>query len=154
MLFDKKTVLMTDPENSDEKNHLLYVIGVVAAKVIANARPLAHKFKKLLPSHHKHENAATEHSPALAFVLKPYPLQETKNADTIKLLLKIQRKYLEAVAKFKCNDPEFLKLLGLLEDLDIDDSVREAAEKQVMKACQEFGELIIHGDLLTVKERL
>jgi hypothetical protein len=40
--------------------------------------------------------------------------------------------------------------LTLLEDVEAEVSVREAAEERVMKVCQEYGEDISHGDLLTV----
>ena len=120
-------------------------------KVIGDARTEAAKLKKLLPPHHKHENSDRDLSPALTFIVKPYAYQETKNADTIQLLIKMQRSYLEAVAAFKGNCPKFLRLLRILEDPDIDEDTRHAAELEVKEACLEYGELILHGDLLTVK---
>ena len=67
------------------------------------------------------------------------------------MLVRIQREYLDFVSKFRGDDPEFKKLLSHLEDLDIDDEAREMAERKVKEACLEYGELILHGDLLTVK---
>ena len=78
-------------------------------------------------------------------------LQETKNPDTIKLRLRIQRQYLKDVAKYKGNAPGFLRLLAILEDTDVAVEVREDAEKRVKEAANEFGAWIGHGDLLTVK---
>ena len=51
----------------------------------------------------------------------------------------------------KDNDPEFARLLSLLEDPNVADDVREGAEKRVMEAVIQFGVWIGHGDLLTVK---
>ena len=58
---------------------------------------------------------------------------------------------MKRVAKFKGDDPKFLRLLALLEDEDVDNDVREDAERQVMEAVLDFGVWIGHGDLLTVK---
>ena len=77
--------------------------------------------------------------------------QETKNPDTIKLLLRIQRQYLKCVAKSREDEVSFLQILNILEDTDADTEKREDAEKYVMEAVLEFGEWIGHGDLLTVK---
>ena len=150
-LFNKGQVLLGLDQNKEERDHLLYVIGVAAGRVIAEVRPEAAKLKKFLPAHHKHENSEKKITPAMAFIIKPYALQETKNPDTIKLLLKIQRQYLRSVAKSKGDDPSFLNLLRVLEDAEIDEPEREAAEETVKIACLEFGELVLHGDLLTVK---
>ena len=83
--------------------------------------------------------------------MKPHPLQETKNSDTIKLLFRNQKHYLLSVAKSLNDDPDFHKLLLLLENLEVEDNVREEAEKAVMKACLEYGEWWSSGDQLTVK---
>ena len=127
------------------------IVGMMAAKVIAEARPIASKFKNLLPRHHVHKNSGTRRAPASAFILKPHPFQETKNADIIQLLIRIQREYLGFVSRYLGEDPEFMKLISYLEDPDIDEETREMAESKVKEACMEYGELILHGDLLTVK---
>ena len=54
------------------------------------------------------------------------------------------------MAKFKIDDPQFSRLLKLLEDSEASDTVREDAERKVMEAVEEFGVWIGHGDLLTV----
>lgn len=83
-------------------------------------------------------------------IQKPYPLQETKNAHTVRLLLRLQRKYLRDVSSWKKEDPDFLKDLNLLEDCDADAALREVAEVRVKAVCLLYGEFISHGDLLTV----
>ena len=127
------------------------MIGVAAGRVIAEARPVAHKLKQFLPSHHEHENSARKLTPSMAFILKPYALQETRNPDTIKLLISIQRQYLRAVAKSNEDEPSFLQMVKLLEDPEVNEIEREAAEVAVKTACLAFGEIVLHGDLLTVK---
>ena len=153
-LFDKELVLLGHEQNTEERDHLLFVIAVAAARILAEERPEASKLKKYLPAHHKHENSDKKLVPAMAFIIKPYALQETKNPDTIKLLIKIQRQYLKAVAKSKDDDPSFLHLLMLIEDPEAVEVEREEAEEMVKKACLDFGEWIGHGDLLTVKGRV
>ena len=58
---------------------------------------------------------------------------------------------MRTVARSKGDDPSFLNLLKMLEDPEATETEREAAEVEVKAACLEFGELILHGDLLTVK---
>lgn len=74
-LFDKKLLLMDEAENRDERDHLLTVIGLEAAKVLVAARPNASVLSKYLPRHHKHQNSDKKLTPALSFILKPYPYQ-------------------------------------------------------------------------------
>ena len=150
-LFTKEQVLLGTEENKKELDHLISVICMSVAKIIAKKRSSASKLSKFLPSHHKHSTSEKNLVPAVSFILKPYALQETKNPDTIKLLIRIQRKFLESVARSKNNDPAFMALILKLEDLTISNEEREAAEATVMEAVLQYGVWIGHGDLLTVK---
>ena len=149
--FCKEQVLLGTEQNRDEREHLLYVVGVAAGKILASNRPEAKKLAGYLPAHHNHQNAHLKPTPAITFILKPYPYQETKNPDMIKLLIRIQRQFLQAVAKTMENDPDFIAKHRLLEDPDADSEVRESAEKDVMEVVLKFGIWIGAGDLLTVK---
>ena len=75
-LFSKEQVLLGTEQNKDERDHLLYVVGIEVGKILAANRPNAEKLKKYLPSHHLHQNSAVKQTPAVTFVLKPYPYQE------------------------------------------------------------------------------
>ena len=151
-LFKPETVLLTIDENKEEKEHLMYVFAVGVGRVLAKVAPEEAKvLGKLLPTHHSHANSARVLVPAEVVIEPPYPFQETKNADTIQLCLKRQRKFLKRVAVFMGHEPEFMKNLKLLEDSEADREVREAAEEEVKKVIQVYGEDISHGDLLTVK---
>ena len=79
-LFCKEQVLLGAEQNKDELEHLRYVIGVETGKILAANRPKAAKLAKYLPVHHKHENSEVKPTPAITFILKPYPLQETKES--------------------------------------------------------------------------
>ena len=79
-LFCKEQVLLGSEQNTDEREHLRYVIGVEAGKILAANRPKAAKLARYLPAHHKHENSEVKPTPAITFILKPYPLQETKGS--------------------------------------------------------------------------
>ena len=96
-----------------------------------------------------HANSERKLIPAMTFILKPYLYQETKNPDTIKILIRIQRQFLRSVAKSKGDQAAFLKLLKLSEDPEEEE--REGVEEIVEKAVLEFGEWVGYGDLLTVK---
>ena len=151
-LFKKEQVLLGLDQHKEERDHLLYVVAVAVAKVLVEGRPEASsKLAKYLPAHHKHQNSAKKLVPAISFIVKPYPYQETKNPDTIKLLLRIQRQFLRCVAKSKGDNLSFLLLLAKLEDAEAPDDEREAAEGHVMAAVIDFGVWVGHGDLLTVK---
>ena len=150
-LFSKDQVLLGASQNKSEREHFHEVVAVALGKVLAARRPEARKLLKFLPAHHQHENSSVKVTPAVTFLIKPYPYQETKNPDTIKLLIRVQRQYLEVVAKSKNDDPDFLKLLHMLEDPEADAREREKAEQLVHEAVLSFGEWVGHGDLLTVK---
>jgi hypothetical protein len=149
-LFCKEEVLLGSDQNKLEREHFMEVIAIAVGRVLASRRPEAKKLLQFLPAHHKHQNSGKKLTPALTFIVKPYPYCETKNPDTIKLLLRIQRQFLEAVAKSRCDDdPEFGKLLPLLEDAELEVERREEAENMVKEAVQIYGEWVGHGDLLT-----
>jgi hypothetical protein len=113
-LFCKEEVILGSDQNKLEREHFMEVIAIAVGRVLASRRPEAKKLLQFLPAHHKHQNSGKKLMPALTFIVKPYPYCETKNPDTIKLLLRIQRQFLEAVAKSRCDDdPEFGKLLSI-----------------------------------------
>ena len=150
-LFCKEEVLLGSERNKEELEHFRYVVAVAAGKILASIRPDAKILGKYLPRHHKHENSNKKLSPAITFILKPYPYQETSNPDMIKLLVRIQRQFLNAVAKTQQHDPSFAKMLTLLEEPEADLEEREKAEEHVKSVVQRYGEWIGGGDLLTVK---
>ena len=150
-MFRKDVFLLNSEDNKAEKEHLLHVVGTAVCKILASRRPEAKKLAHFLPAHHHHQNSNRKLTPALTFIMKPYPYQETKNPDTIKLMIRIQRQYLQSVARSLGNNPKFLHLLKLLEDPDADTDEREMAEEEVKAAVMVFGEWVGHGDLLTVK---
>ena len=150
-LFCKEEVLLGAEQNKEERDHLLYVVGVAAGKILASNRPEAKKLASYLPAHHLHQNSHLKPTPAITFILKPYPYTETKNPDMIKLMIRIQRQFLHAVAKAQECEQDFLVKLKLLEDPDAENEVRENAEKEVKEVVLKFGVWIGAGDLLTVK---
>ena len=150
-LFNTKLVLLNTEENKSEKEHFENLVAVAVGRILSARRQEAKKLANFLPAHHTHQNSDKKLTPALTFILKPYPYQETKNPDTIKLLIRIQRQFLHAVARSKGDDADFLHLLKLLEDADADNEEREKAESIVKKSVQKYGEWVGHGDLLTVK---
>ena len=105
-LFSKEELFLGNKKHEKEVKHLKKVLAIGVARILSDARPEARHLQKLLPKHHEHENSKKELSPALTFILKPYPYQETKNPDTIKLLLRLQRQFLRYAYRspsFQCN---------------------------------------------------
>ena len=150
-LFSMEQILLGSEQNKEELKHFKYVVALAAGKVLASKRPDAKKLAAHLPAHHIHKNSKKKLTPAITFIKKPYPYNETKNPDMIKLLVRIQRQFLQSVAKTRENEPDFLLKLKLLEDPGAETEEREKAEKEVRKAVLDYGEWIGAGDLLTVK---
>ena len=69
----------------------------------------------------------------------------------IKLMIRIQRQFLRAVAKTQEDEENFVSKLRMLEDPDADVEAREQAEQDVKEAVLKFGVWVGAGDLLTVK---
>ena len=97
-MFCKEQVLLGLNQHEEERNHLLEVIAIEVIRILCERRPEAKKLEKFLPRHHQHSNSNKEMKPAVVFIKKPYALQETKNPDTIKLLIRIQRQHLRYVS--------------------------------------------------------
>ena len=150
-LFSKEQVLLGSDQNQSELEHFRYVVGVAVGRVLVSRRSNAKVLAKHLPSHHIHRHSDKNLSPALTFILKPYPYQETKNPDMIKLMIRIQRSYLQTVGRCMKEGSDYQQKLELLEDVDADPEEREEAEKYVMEVAMRYGEWLGGGDLLTVK---
>ena len=150
-LFTKDEVLLGSERNKEELEHFLTVMGIAVGKILVNNRSEAKKLKDHLPAHHTHKYSHVKRTPAITFIVKPYPYQETKNPDMIKLLIRIQRQLLNSVAKAFGNEPGFLEKLKMLEDPDVANDVRVKAEEEVLEKVKIFGVWIGSGDLLTVK---
>ena len=75
-IFNSNEFLIGLEEHTEERNHFLQVIAIAAAKILIKARPDAcHHFAQYLPNHHCHENSEKTLSPALTYIVKPYPYQ-------------------------------------------------------------------------------
>lgn len=150
--MNKYMIMMGEEQHQMEREHLKHIITLAGAAAVGELRPdFKAKVGKFIPAHHKHEHSWRKLSAALTFIKKPYPYQETKNPDTIKLLIRIQRSFLQSVAGSREDEVEFRGLLELLEDPNAEEEKRKAAEMTVHNAVKLYGEWIGHGDLLTVK---
>ena len=151
-LFCLDTVLLSHAVNQEEKHHLTHqVLAVGVGHILAKERPEKAKvLAKHLPNRHRHINSDKKLTPAQVVVNKPYPYMETKNSDTVLLCLQRQKLYLQRVASWMQQDQGFLKDLALLQDCEVEETMRVAAESRVKAVCLVYGENISHGDLLTV----
>jgi hypothetical protein len=69
----------------------------------------------------------------------------------VKFALKVQAEHLEEVAEYMGCEPLFMADLAMLQDADAAEEVREQAEERVMAANRQYGEMLGHGDQLTVE---
>ena len=141
--FTIDKVLLQSPVNAEEREQLVRLIAKGFARTLATARPRAEKLGKFLRLQKK---KVPQH---IVNTDKIYACNETSHSDMVRLGYQVQSEYLEVVANYKEGDPVFLADLKLLEDVDADDEVREAAEARVRAAVEEYGCWVGYGDQLT-----
>ena len=146
-LITPELLLLNSPANIQERDELLAFLVREWAAVLGERREeSAAILAKLLPRKSKLSG-----QPAmLVSVHKLHPCRETSHADMLTFLMKVQGDHLEQVA-VAVNSESFRADLKLLQDAEVEEEVREAAELRVHLANLEYGEMIGHGDQLTVE---
>ena len=150
-LFNEETFLITSETNKPRLQRLKNVIFTVLASTISSNFNGFQFLNKEFPLHHENPNKETSTIPTDTHVEKPFYLKETATLDMVKILNKIVERYLEILAEMMGDDKEkFLEMVTLARDKDTPMDIRKDAEDFIKKASREQGELIIHGDQLTV----
>ena len=155
-LFTTKLLVLNAHE--EEKIHLEKVIATEIVKLLSTMRPDEFgNLSKYLPSHHQHPLADMPVKPAETYVGTRY-FQENRNDEVIEMVESIQRDFLDRISKMKDNDAQFLKDYEVIYtplpkcgETESEKILREEAEHRIAEVVREFGELIVHGDLLTIK---
>ena len=147
-LINPQLLLLNSPANDSERTELVSLLCREWATVLAKRRKeSAAILAKLLPRQSK----LSGQPPMTCSVSKLYPCQETLDSDMMSFLLQVQLDHLEQLAASVGQDPTFRADLALLQAVDVEVEVREAAEARVHKVNLAYGELIGHGDQLTVE---
>ena len=147
-LITPQFLLLNSPANSSERADLLALLCREWASTLAKRRKeSATILAKLLPRQSK----LTGQPAMICSVAKLHPCQETSTADMLSFLIEVQKDHLEHVAASTGQDPAFRADLALLQDMEVEVEVREAAEERVHKVNLAYGEMIGHGDLMTVE---
>ena len=151
-LFDtEKLLMLTDEHNKEEKDNMIALLARRWGRVLSEQRPdRAAKLGDLLKATHPHSCTRKRHPATKAYVNGLHPHQETSYSQMIHYGYIVQNLYLDLVAEHEGRSTEFMAQLKLLQDESAEVEVREAAEKLVHEACQDYGEFIGHGDQLTV----
>jgi hypothetical protein len=150
-LFNIKLLLLYSPGNAEALRHLQAVICKDWGRMLAVRRgERAAKLGRLLPKHLPHSCSAEKIQPITCTVNKLYPCQETSHSDMLDLVMLVQKEHLDQVAEYMGRTPQFMADLALIQDQNAMAEAREAAETRVHAATQSYGEMIGHGDLLTV----
>ena len=136
-------VLLHSPGNEVERCHLERKISLGWAQVLAQSRPRAEKLGEYLKTPKK------KVPPAVVNTDKIYPCNETSHAEMVRLAYQLQSEHLHLVASYKGFDKQLVSDLKILEDVDVDEEEREAAEQRVHEASEDFGCWIGYGDQLT-----
>ena len=141
-------LLLNSPANASDRSKLISFVCREWASVLAKRRKeSAAILGKLLPRQSK----LTGQSAMTCSVSKLYACRETLHCDMLSFLLQVQVDHLEHVAASVGQDPAFRADLALLQDIEATVEDREAAEVRVHKVNQAYGEMIGHGDLMTVE---
>ena len=136
-------VLLHSPVNEEERTYLERTVARGWANLLANDRPRAEKLGKFLKPVKK---AVSQH---IVNSDKVFACNETSHSDMVRLGFRLQFEHLELVANFVGRDKQFLADLKLLEDLEVDEVDREAAEGRVHEANDRYGCWVGYGDQLT-----
>ena len=146
-LITPEFLLLNSPANAPERDKLLSFLVREWVAVLGERREeSAATLAKLLPRKSK----LSGQSAMLVSVHKLHPCQETLHSDMLPFLMKVQWDHLEQVA-VAVNTESFRADLKLLQDAEVEEEVREAAELRVHMANLAYGEMIGHGDQLTVE---
>ena len=151
-LFKLSQILITDPKNKDELDHIQKIVANTVGRLLGERVPAVNILRKYLPLHYKHKNSSNKKTPADLIIVKPEGLQETVNSEMVEYLDKVQMRFLvNEVAESLEDKKAFLDDLEVIQDTETSDGVRQAAENRVKEAVLSHGVWIGHGDLLTMK---
>ena len=105
----------------------------------------------VLPHHYSHPNSNTSSLKALLYVDKPMYLHEQKNSDMLRIMEKLQLQYLQLIGEQAEDKEKYFHDLKLILSVECQVDVREAAEGRIKIHELQVGELICHGDQLTLE---
>lgn len=150
-MFSEETFLITSETNKPRLQRLKNVIYTVLSTTITSNFNGFQFLNKEFPLHHDNSNKEISTIPTETHIEKPFYLKETVTLNMVKILNKIVERYLEILVELmKERKEEFLEMVRLARDKDTPMDIRQHAEDYIVKASKEHGELIIHGDQLTV----
>ena len=148
--FNEDTFLITSESNKERLLQYQRVLNTVMAQLISERVPNFTWLRKYFPKHHEHTHANDSMEPTTAHAEKPFYIQEQSTLDMAEILHLIQNRYLELLLDIVDNREEFQDALNTVRALDITLEEREEAEDFIKNEVKRHGELVIHGDQLTV----
>ena len=131
--FKKETVLMKSLENKDLLSHYQYVVAWTLGRLFGDEVEGFSWLKSVFPKHYKHPNSDTSSKKSTIFTLKPLNFCENNNREMIKIMEHLQWMYLSLVAEQSEDKETYLKDLKIIYNIDVEASIREAAEKRIKK---------------------
>ena len=149
-LFDRDLLDLNLDNCEDERRHFLLVIKTVLAhdvcKHIKKLKWITQHYEK----HHQHKNSNTASSRSIIHVDPPKFLDENTLTDMTLLLEEFVARYLELLEECLPDESKekFRECKKLVISNECSDKDLKEAESYLMETAQEYGYLIIHGDLL------
>ena len=145
-------MLLSSEENKNLLAHLKKVVAITVGRILANRVTGAEFLKRFLKNHYVHPTSNLDINPAITFVKKPLYLHEIKNDEMINICKSLQLDFLELTAEQVPDKEAFVADLKLMQELEVDKSTREAAEKRIHKEVKSAGVFIGHGDQMTFQK--
>ena len=149
-LYHPDTFLITSGRNKDRLLSYQKVLFTVMAQLIADRVPSFAWLRKFYPKHHAHGHTDNSTEPTTAHAEKPFYIQEQSTLDMVEILWLIQKRFLELLGEIVEDKEAFQDTLRTAQDADATEEEREEAEGYIREQVKKHGELVMHGDQLTV----
>ena len=149
-LFSRDFLDLSAERNVAEKEHFLFVIKTVLANDICSGVKDLKWVKDFFDKHHKHKHSDTASSRSTIHIDPPMALDEKKTTDMTLILENFVDRYLNLLSERLSGDEKekFVKNKKIVKEWNSSEPELRSAEAHLLEVANQFGFLIIHGDLL------
>ena len=149
-LFTRDFLDLNAERNLVEKEHFLLVIKTVLANEICSEVKEFKWVKEFFEKHHEHKHTNTASSRSTIHIDPPMALDEKKTTDMTLILESFVDRYLNLLAErlSGAEKEKFIKNKRIVKEWNGSEPDLRCAEAHLLEVANQFGFLIIHGDLL------
>jgi hypothetical protein len=149
-LFDIEHINLRSEVNTGLLYHLKHVMKTVLTDLLVNNFKGFKWTREHYPEHHYHPTCQEARKASTAFTEKPYYLNEMKALDMVSILQMVQDRYFELLISMVEDDGKLEKCIRKVKTIGTPVEETKTAEIYIRYCTQIHGELIIHGDQLTM----